>query len=117
MIGRGGPASLLWLLAGFTIWSAAFLGLYIVHALGCEWGWQGRVLAGLCLLRLALIVVWVAHLALALVVLRLAVHARQVEGPSDTPRLVFTAGFGLAIAALLSTFWTGLPIVALPLCR
>jgi len=39
------------LLIGFTLWSAAFVGLYALQGLGCHWGWspglhRGILIAG-----------------------------------------------------------------------
>ncbi len=55
-------------LIGFTLWSAAFVGLYAVQGLGCHWGWgpglhRGVLTAGY-LLTLA-IIGWVIHWQLA----------------------------------------------------
>ena len=105
-----GPAALLWLLLGFTVWSAAFLGLYILHALGCEWGWQAREVGGISLLRLVLLATWALHLGLAVLV---AMAARRLR--SETTFLLSTA-FALAVAAVAATAWSGLPVLALPLC-
>jgi hypothetical protein len=30
------------LLAGFTVWSVGFVGLYALQALGCEYGWSNH---------------------------------------------------------------------------
>lgn len=113
VIARTGPASLLWLLAGFTVWSAAFLGLYIIHAVGCEWGWHAREVGGLGLLRAVLVATWIAHLGLAAAV---TLAARRLRAVGETPPAVRAAAFGLGVAAIVSTLWTGLPVLALPLC-
>ena len=113
MAARTGARSLLWLLAGFTVWSSAFLSLYILHALGCEWGWNASDLARGRLLRAVLLGTWALHGGL-LVALTLAAWRRRTS--RDAPRHVFAIAFGLCVAALVSTVWIGLPVLALPLC-
>jgi hypothetical protein len=34
------PVRMLWLVAGFTLWSTAFIALYTIQALGCAYGWS-----------------------------------------------------------------------------
>lgn len=35
------------LLAGFVVWSAAFVGIYALQAIGCAMGWPSGLLRGL----------------------------------------------------------------------
>lgn len=112
------PQGLIGLVAGFLVWSSAFLVLYGVHALGCAWGWEARALGPTSALRLALVVVWALHVVvlawLALAPRRALPAARRV--PEPTPALLARATLVLTLAALVATLWTGLPVVAYPLC-
>lgn len=57
---------LLMLVAGFTIWAAAFILLYALQALGCAYGWGNAhrpILIGssiICLAPLAALALWPA---------------------------------------------------------
>jgi hypothetical protein len=50
------PRRLWWLAAGFALWCSALVVLYAMHAVGCAFAWSTAAL------RLALVVVLVAHL-------------------------------------------------------
>lgn len=112
------PLGLLGLVAGFLVWSSAFLVLYGLHALGCAWGWDAREAGPANLLRLVLVGAWIVHLAIVgLLVLgarRLRTAATGV--PGDGAPLVASATLVLSAAALVATVWTGLPLLAYPLC-
>ncbi|MGP9822811.1 hypothetical protein ACTZWW_22520 [Salinarimonas sp. NSM] len=115
------PAGLIGLVAGFLVWSSAFLVLYGLHALGCAWGWEARAVGPTSALRLVLVLAWALHVAL---LAALALAARRGlppkgltgEGEDRTPALVAGATLVLTLAALVATLWTGLPVVAYPLC-
>lgn len=100
------------LVAGFLVWSAAFTALYSLHAVGCAAGWQE---AGIYAspLRLALVAVWLVHLA-ALVWLTL--WLRPATAGTKAPPLA-RAAWALSALALAATLATGAPVLALELCR
>lgn len=59
---RQDKRALVLLLAGFTLWSLAFVLLYALQALGCAYGWGAwhrPILIGACLVSL-LPLVWLA---------------------------------------------------------
>jgi len=51
------PSRLGWLAAGFGVWCSALVILYALHDIGCAFAWPAGTL------RLALVVVLLAHLA------------------------------------------------------
>ncbi|WP_349369139.1 hypothetical protein [Salinarimonas sp.] len=111
------PIGLLGLAVGFLVWSAAFLVLYGLHALGCAWGWDARAAGPTSLLRLVLVAAWIGHLAL---LAGLAIPARRLARAAqagDAPALLARTTLALTLAALVATLWTGLPTIAYPLCR
>ena len=58
------PAQLLWLAAGFGLWSSALVAIYTLHALGCAYGWSGASL------RIGIALVLLAHVAILLTLVR-----------------------------------------------
>lgn len=57
----GDKRALLSLVAGFTVWSAAFVLLYALQALGCAYGWsQHRLVLCLAFGVALLPIVWLA---------------------------------------------------------
>ncbi|WP_126171989.1 hypothetical protein [Altericroceibacterium xinjiangense] len=100
------------LVAGFGLWSLTFLLLYGGHGLACGLG--ARPEDGAALTRILLLAVWIAMLAAhgALIVW----FVRRLRAASDTLRFVRRASVVLAVAALVATFWTGLPVAALEIC-
>lgn len=115
MSARERPVALPWLAAGFTVWSTAFLALYGAHALGCARGWEGQTVGPTSLLRLVLVTLWVAHLALAAGVAALARRRHRSAG-NEVSGLLGELAFALGIVALAATLWIGLPALVLPLC-
>ena len=84
----------------FVIWSSAFLALYILHALGCRFGWEGAT-------RVAMLAALLGHLATLLVLMRWR------PAVADLPtRLVRP----LDIAALIAMLWLGAPVLLLATC-
>ncbi|MFP3943103.1 MAG: hypothetical protein ACLFWF_04385 [Alphaproteobacteria bacterium] len=110
------PEGLLWLVAGFLLWSSAFLMSYGAHALGCEYGWDRLSLGPVSALRLVLIGILLVHAAAFFILLALIrrLGRQSVYGGEG---LIGRLSFRLAAAALLATAWTGLPVFAWPVCR
>lgn len=108
------PIDLLWLVAGFLVWSSAFLTLYGLHAIGCASGWEFGTL------RLALLAAWGVHVAVAGALVPLARRAARGARHAEDARgggFVARAGVVLSVAAVVATLWVGLPVLAYPLCR
>ncbi len=105
---EGRPAETLGLIAGFGIWSSAFLALYGLHGALCAAdgaalarGGMGAVLA-LHLIAHALLVWWLA--------------GRLRGTAAGGTRFVRQVSLALAVAATGATFWTGLPAMLLTVC-
>lgn len=97
--GREG-APLAALLAGFVLWSLAFLVLYFVQATGCSLGWQTFAVAGpLTLQRLVLVALFLAFLAAHLALYLRLRAPREREGDADASAFSRDAGRTLALAA------------------
>jgi hypothetical protein len=100
------------LVAGFALWSLAFVVLYGGHGFACSI--DVRPGAGASLARWLLIGAWaaliVAHLALV------AWFARRLRGAEGSVLFVRRVSLVLAVAALGATLWTGLPVATLSLC-
>ena len=99
----------LWtLLAGFVLWSVAFVGLYGLQYLGCHFAWDPAAH------RIALIAAYAAFVAAlaALLFLQLALLRRR--GPT-APRLD-RIGLGATAVALFATLITFAPTVFVSAC-
>jgi hypothetical protein len=94
-----------------TAWLVAFSAVYGLNGLVCSEVWADAGL-GLTAGRAVMVAVWVAAVALQLVLLfslrspRFASHSAFVRGVSLT----------LAVTALVATLWTLLPIVTTSAC-
>lgn len=103
------------LLAGFILWSGAFLLLYAVQATGCKLGWQEIAVGPISLLRLLLSALLLSTLGLlyaaALLWLRPALDATE----GDRHRLLRIAKL-VHLAAAVATLLTFGGIFWLSLC-
>ncbi|MCW5721064.1 MAG: hypothetical protein KIS86_07975 [Devosia sp.] len=96
----------LWpLLAGFSLWALAFIGLYAVQALGCVWSWPEGPHRG------ALVTIWLATLV---VLGALLVFQARKRGPGKTPASMM--GIAATIAAIAATIVTFFPVLFSSLC-
>lgn len=97
------------LLAGFGVWSLAFVALYGGHGFLCAVEAGGGPSA-----RVVLLGIWaavlVAHIGLILW------FARRWRASPDELRFIRLVSLILAIAAMAATVWTGLPVTTLTLC-
>lgn len=105
---------ILWLVAGFGLWSLTFLTLYMVLTLGCAFRWHMTEYAfGLSLQRVALVTLallaCVANIGMIRLYRRSDVHERR-----DT---IGVAADRLNIAALFCIIFTFGPVVALSPCH
>lgn len=103
----GGMVWLGWLIAGPTIWAAAFSLAYGLHGLGCEFGWPAVAVGPVSLHRLAIAL---PALAGALICLDLLRRVKTALGPeADLPRL------GLWIG-LVATLFSLAPVLVATSC-
>ena len=113
MIRLASPLGLLAVVAGLLVWAAGFSVLYGLSALGCEFGWTDRALAGLSLFKLVLVLVWVLHIVMLAFLLRWS-WMRPAEGRLEN--FLRSVGSTLAAAGFAAMIWTGLPILTTSPC-
>lgn len=104
------PRRLWWLVAGFVVWSSAFVALYALHAIGCAFAWSAGPM------RLWLALVLVAHLAVLAGLWLLLVRRRATASQGDTARFLHVAGLWATLAALVATFLVLAPPLLLTTC-
>lgn len=105
------PIEILGLVAGFAIWSSAFVSLYAVHGGACDGGWFARQET----IRVVLAVILALHLLLhAALCFWLWGRAKEKTVPSVF--FLRTATFVLALAAAGATLWTSAPVFILRVC-
>ncbi|WP_196258494.1 hypothetical protein [Pelagibacterium limicola] len=106
---RTPSADLLLLVIGFIVWSIAFIALYAVNAIGCEFGWNQRFQ------RTVLVGLFVVH------ALFLAWFARQnyrylLAADAEPRKMIAYTGFGLTVAALGSMIFVLAPSLFITMC-
>ncbi|MCO6387249.1 hypothetical protein [Aliihoeflea sp. 40Bstr573] len=115
------PASrMMWLLAGFIVWSVAFVALYSVLSIGCAFGWDDMALAGaLSVQRTVLVGLLLVSLAAGWWVVRVAAKRRRAAGGTGLHLRPFmeTAAWMAAWAALGSTLFSLGPVLFLTACN
>lgn len=110
MNGAAPPRLLVWLGAGFVVWSSALVALYAVHAIGCAFAWRAD------LLRLGLGAVILIHIAaLAMMWHRLATRPVGVTDGGTRDFLV-TLSLWATIAATAATVLILGPTLLLTTC-
>lgn len=107
------PHRILALLAGFLVWSGAFVLLYALQALGCRFGWNEMALGPLDLHRAVLIGVFGLVVIAQIAVLRVTRPA--APGPDPAPFLA-RAGHWASLAALVAAILVFAPVVAVSTC-
>jgi uncharacterized membrane protein (DUF485 family) len=112
---------MLWLIAGFTLWSVTFLGLYMVLTLGCAFGWHESALIGpLTVQRTVLVALFALAVAVAgLMVVRARERARGAASSSDDElgRFFHPVVFWVTLSAFAATVATYVPVLALTTCH
>lgn len=99
---------------GFLVWASAFIALYAMLSVGCEFGWQEMAFLGTSVQRLQLIAILIVHiLAGAAVVMKLR---QRSEGDSDVSGFMRQASYAAAIAALGSTLFSFFAVFFLTEC-
>lgn len=94
-----------------TVWLAAFSAVYGLQGLICSPRWAEASL-GLDIGRIALIAAWLLSIALQVAFL-LALRSPRFASPS---RFMQGTSLALALAALVATVWTFLPVATTSLC-
>ncbi|THV20207.1 hypothetical protein [Peteryoungia ipomoeae] len=107
--------SFTFLLSGFLVWSVGFLLLYGVQATGCHLGWHEVPIGPISALRLILLALLAAMLALIGALVWHATKARRTAQSENIGILADIARL-LQIAALASTVLVYAGVAWLTLC-
>jgi hypothetical protein len=109
-------ATLLLMIAGFVVWSSAFLALYAVLTVGCALNWNEPDSAP-GVHRLVLLAVWFVHIAaIVLLAWGTKILARDRPGSKTVSGFLLAATWGSTLAALGATAWIGIPIFMTSTC-
>ncbi|MDF1601029.1 hypothetical protein PZ895_14805 [Mesorhizobium sp. YIM 152430] len=114
------PASrLMWLLAGFIVWSIAFVALYSVLSVGCVFGWDQVHFGPVSVQRAVLVALLGVSLAAGWWVVRITAERRRAAGGAGLVLRPFmeTAAWMAAWAALASTLFSLGPVLFLTACH
>lgn len=96
--------------AGLILWAVAFSVIYGLQGLSCALGWDSLGPAGLSAARIILIATYAGFIGL------LAWLCWRLR-PSTSPRnFLGSLAFASAVIGLISTIYTGLPVLALSIC-
>lgn len=108
-----------WMMAGFLVWSAAFVALYSVLSVGCAFGWDEIAAIGsISLQRVVLVGLLIVSLGAGWVVVRVSnAHRKAAGGEGLTLRpFVESVAWLAAWAALASTLFSLGPVLFLTSC-
>ncbi|MFG1370669.1 hypothetical protein V5F32_00670 [Xanthobacter oligotrophicus] len=99
-----------WLAPGFCIWFSALVFVYVLHSMGCAFGWSAATI------RLSLSLALIVHLALIGVLWRL--QARRGSNPAFGRAGTFLHWIivGTLVSALVKIVFTLGPILFLTAC-
>lgn len=104
--------AVLMLAAGFIVWASAFVVLYAMLSVGCQFGWHEIDLAaGLSVQRAQLMAIFALHLAAATALVLV------LRGRAGTVPMLPRAAYLCALAALGSTVFCFAPILVLSACH
>lgn len=105
------PIEILGLVAGFAIWSSAFVSLYALHGGACDGGWFSSPGAARLVLAAVLSLHLLLHAALCVWLWR------RLQTGGQPVVFLRTASLILAVAAMGATLWTSGPVLVLQICR
>ena len=94
------------------VWLASFSAVYGLHGIACAHGWGGTDIAGLTLLRIALVGAWLGTVAVQTVTVA-GLHSERFGSRS---RFVRHVSRMTGWAGLVATVWTLFPAVATSSC-
>lgn len=103
------PRLILWLVAGFSVWGLALVAVYVLHAIGCAFGWPAGPL------RIAMAVLLLAHVA-ALIGMWQWLRRPRPAHRGASGDFLRTTGLWATAAALISTVLLLGPPLALATC-
>ena len=102
---------------GFGLWMSALSALYGAQGTMCELGWQRVEIGPISLLRLVLVAIWVAHIAMLVwFYLRCCRVLTAGEGHVPLDRFLWRSAASLTIAAIAATVWIGVAVWVPSMC-
>lgn len=108
--------ALAWAIAGFVIWSVAFVTIYGLHGIGCAYGWDMVTVGPTNLQRLVQVCLWLVFL-LPLLALALWFRQRRQRSVGDASRRwMVLLGETIAWAGLAATIITFASTVTASVC-
>jgi hypothetical protein len=107
---------MLGLIAGFAIWSSAFVVLYGFAGLACEYGWQRVPFGPLSLSRAIMLGIFAVHLAALAWLLSRQLRSLRDTARPDTVRFLNRAGTALTVTAIAATLWIGMALAVPSQC-
>lgn len=103
--------ALLRCVAGLVGWAIAFSMLYGLHGLSCALSWHELQVVGVSIARLLLLLTYFSWIG------GLAWLSWSLRPMASRPGLLSWLAFASAIAGLVSTVYTGLPVLVTGLCH
>lgn len=108
--------ALVWTIAGFVIWSVAFVTIYSLHGIGCASGWDAIMVGPTSLQRLVQVLLWLAFLPPLLVLALWLRRFRQKSARDASRRWLALVGEATAWAGLAATLITFAPTITASVC-
>lgn len=102
--------ALLRAISGLILWAMAFSSLYALQGLACAQGWDNVAYAGVSAARLGLVLLYAGWTGASL---WLCWHSYPRAAHRD---FLARLAFACAVIGLLSTIYTGAPVVATTVC-
>jgi len=114
---RSRNQAFLYMALGFAVWAVAFSILYGVQGTGCELGWHQQSIGPLSVLRILLIVIWAAHLAILAWLYWRCRGALAVTAARAMPEaFLWRAASVLTVTAAAATIWIGMALLVPSMC-
>lgn len=108
-----GPASrqVLWLTLGFGVWVSALVVVYVLHSIGCAFGWPATTI------RLALAGALVVHIALIGLLWRAQAMRRPDASSGRKSAFLHWVTVATLLAALAKIVFSLGPVLFLTMCQ
>jgi len=107
----------LFMALGFAVWALAFAVLYGVQGTGCELGWHRQSFGPVNGLRILLVLIWAAHLAILGWLYWRCRGALAVTAARAMPEaFLWRAALVLTVTAAVATVWIGLALLVPSIC-
>lgn len=108
---KGVPASqILWLAPGFCLWFSALVFVYVLHTMGCSFGWSAGSI------RLSLTLALLVHIAAIAVLWRMQARRRPDPAFGRAGSFMHWVIIGTLVSALAKIVFTLGPVLFLTAC-